>query len=177
MEPNNAAPNRRILVIDDNPSIHGDFRKILCPDEPKRSTLKLTETVLFGPLPDDENPLLFEVDSAEQGQAGVEKIKQSLAKGTPYALAFVDMRMPPGWDGAKTAQEIRRIDSEIQIVICTAYSDHSWQEMFEIVGHDEPLNVLKKPFDPEDALRLANKLTEKWTALYSSSIKNPASGA
>jgi CheY-like chemotaxis protein len=154
--------NRRVLIIDDNPSIHDDFRKILSPDENTRTALSLTETQLFGAPINEERQPHFEVVSASQGQEGVVMVKKALDEGRPYAMAFVDMRMPPGWDGVRTTQEIWRIDTRIQIVVCTAYSDYSWQQMFEIIGHSDQVAILKKPFDTVEALQLANDLTEKW---------------
>ena len=64
-------------------------------------------------------------------------VKKALEEGRPYAMAFVDIRMPPGWDGVETTLKIWEIDSEIQIVICTAYSDYSWEEMFAAIGNDD----------------------------------------
>jgi PAS domain S-box-containing protein len=157
-----ADKNRRILVIDDNRAIHDDFRKILCPAHASTAALDATETALFG-KPAKVVPLIqFEVDSAYQGQEGSILVKNALEQGRPYAMAFVDVRMPPGWDGVETTQKITEIDPEIQIVICTAYADYSWDEMCEKIGNRDGLLILKKPFDAVEALQLAHALTEKW---------------
>lgn len=103
----------------------------------------------------------FEIGSAYQGQEGLLLVKKALEVGRPYAMAFVDVRMPPGWDGVETTEKIWKIDPEIQIVICTAYSDYSWKEMFERIGNDDRMVILKKPFDTVEALQLAFALTEK----------------
>jgi CheY-like chemotaxis protein len=163
--------NRRVLIIDDAPSIHDDFRKILSPSENKPSALSLTETQLFGQPLNEERQIRFEIDSAYQGQEGAAMVQKALSEGRPYAMAFVDMRMPPGWDGVKTTREIWQIDSEIQIVICTAYSEYSWQEIFEIASQNDRTLVLKKPFATTEALQLAKELTEKWTAVHFNSKK------
>jgi len=158
--------NRRVLVIDDNKSIHGDFRKILSPDEATRAALDLAETELFGnPVNEVQQPP-FEIDSAYQGPEGVDKVQEALARENPYAMAFVDMRMPPGWDGIKTAQKLLEIDLEIQIVICTAYSAYSWDQISEQIGSTDRMTILKKPFDTVEALRLDNELTEKWWIVH-----------
>jgi two-component system, sensor histidine kinase and response regulator len=153
---------RRILVIDDTHSIHADFRKILVADACAALALDASEEALFGSPKQPVRQAQFEVDSAYQGQEGVALVKQALAAGRPYALAFVDVRMPPGWDGVETTQKIWEIDPDIQIVICTAYSDYSWNELFEKVGNCDGLVILKKPFDTVEALQLAHALTEKW---------------
>jgi len=75
-----------------------------------------------GPLTDVE----FEIDSAFQGQEGLAKVQHALNEGRPYAMAFVDVRMPPGWDGIETISRIWKMYPELQVVICTAYSDYSW---------------------------------------------------
>ena len=95
--------NRRILVIDDNPSIHDDFRKILGPiDARLADELDADEAALFGDAPEAAHMLSFEIDSAFQGQEGLARVCAALEAGKPYALAFVDARMPPGWNGLET---------------------------------------------------------------------------
>jgi len=156
-----AERNRRLLVIDDNRAIHDDFRKILCPATANAAALDATEAALFGTTQAVQQ-IQFEVASAYQGQEGALLVKKALEEGLPYAMAFVDVRMPPGWDGVETTQKILEIDPDIQIVICTAYSDYSWGEMFEKLGHRDGLLILKKPFDTVEAFQLAHTLTEKW---------------
>lgn len=70
--------------------------------------------------------------------------------------------MPPGWDGLKTAVRLWELDAELQIVICTAYSDHSWQELRQTLARPDSLVILRKPFDPIEVLQLAEMLSEKW---------------
>src|ERR1700749_1808094 len=89
-------------------------------------------------------------------------IKQSLAEKLPYAMAFVDVRMPPGWDGIETIARIWEVDPELQMVICTAYSDYSWEDMRAKVGQPDSLLVLKKPFDNIEVQQIAHALTKKW---------------
>jgi light-regulated signal transduction histidine kinase (bacteriophytochrome) len=81
------------------------------------------------------------------------------------------MRMPPGWDGLKTIEHIWKIDSNVQIVICTAYSDYSWGEITERLGKSENLLILKKPFDSAEVAQLASALTEKWILARQASLK------
>ncbi len=153
--------NRRILVIDDNQSIHDDFHKILCPATDTARALE-AEEALFGVPQDKVRQIQFEVESAYQGQAGVLLAQKALQTGLPYAVAFVDVRMPPGMDGIETAQKLWEMDPSLQIVLCTAYSDYSWAEMIEKLGERDGLLILKKPFDVVEALQLAQSLTEKW---------------
>ena len=168
--------NRRILIIDDNEAIHADFRKILSPNASTLVALDLTETALFG-SPLSEEPLpQYQLDSAYQGEEGAVRVIEALEAGHPYAVAFVDMRMPPGWDGLKTSQKLWEIDPEIQIVICTAYSAYSWNEISEKIGTNDRMSILKKPFNPVEAVQLAHDLTEKWRLLHSDSKKPKDSG-
>ncbi|MBA4387095.1 MAG: hypothetical protein C0404_03880 [Verrucomicrobia bacterium] len=153
--------NQRILIIDDNRSIHDDFRKILAPERASQAALNNAETALFGGSQNVARHSHFELDSAYQGQEGVLLVKKALAEGRPYAMAFVDVRMPPGMDGVETTQRLWELDPDIQIVICTAYSDYSWSEMFAKLGNHEGLLILKKPFETVEALQLAHALTEK----------------
>src|SRR3954468_17033710 len=157
--------NQRILVIDDNPAIHADIRKILTKSsaESDTSLLEKAEALLFDKqAAPKEVAADFEIDSAYQGQDGLEKIKTSLTENRPYALAFVDVRMPPGWDGIETISRIWEIYPELQVVICTAYSDYSWEEMTRKVKKCDSVLILKKPFDNIEVLQMAHALTKKW---------------
>jgi len=156
-------PNHRILVVDDNNSIHADFREILCPGKSeKTAAANELEAALFGDEPQVNHQVIFEMDSAFQGEEALEMVKRSLAEGRPYAMAFVDVRMPPGWDGIETVARIWEVYPAIQIVICTAYSDYSWDDMRAKVGQPDSLVILKKPFDNIEVQQLAHALTKKW---------------
>jgi DNA-binding LytR/AlgR family response regulator len=94
-----------------------------------------------------------------------------MAEQRPYALAFVDMRMPQGWDGAQTIEELWKVDPNLQVVVCTAYSDYSWEELlFRLHAHDRLL-ILKKPFDNIEVQQMANTLTAKWDMARRASLQ------
>lgn len=154
--------NKRILIVDDNPAIHDDFRKVLAGGHAADAALLDAEAALFGGDLATPAPLEFELASAFQGQAALEMVTQALTVGQPYALAFVDVRMPPGWDGIDTASRLWQADPELQVVICTAYSDYSWDDMQRKLGARDNLVMLKKPFDTVEVLQLAFTLTRKW---------------
>jgi two-component system sensor histidine kinase/response regulator len=157
----NPLPNRRILLIDDVPAIHEDFRKILTA-RPLPQELEAAESALFGEAPAPA-PDSFELSSAYQGREGVEMAQAAADARAPYAMAFVDMRMPPGWDGVETIERLWRVDPRIQVVICTAYSDHPWEEVLARLDVQDRLLVIKKPFDMIEVSQLARMLTAKWT--------------
>jgi two-component system sensor histidine kinase/response regulator len=167
----NPLKNHRILVIDDNRSIHDDFRKILVKASQLPNDLSEDEAALFG----DEEQIFawpkFEIDSAYQGQEGLSLIEKSLLEGRPYALAFVDVRMPPGWDGIETTCKIWEKYPDLQVVICTAYSDYSWEEMLRTLGYSDRMVILKKPFDNIEVLQLAIAMTEKWRLLQHAKLR------
>lgn len=171
MKSTDLKPNRRILLVDDNTSIHADFRKILCGESSRKAAVKKMGAVLFdkAPAPADQNS--FELDSAYQGQEALAMVIQSLADNRPYAMAFVDVRMPPGWDGIETVARIWEACPEIQIVICTAYSDYSWEDMRSRVGQPDSLLVLKKPFDNIEVQQIAHALTKKWLLNLQSALQ------
>ncbi|MGF6489922.1 ATP-binding protein [Pseudomonas frederiksbergensis] len=162
--------NRRILLIDDTPSIHEDFRKILTPTSAQHAELDEMEAALFGSEAKSTN-LLFELDSAYGGQEGLGKLIQALQENRPYALAFVDMRMPEGWDGAQTIEHLWKKDPLLQVVVCTAYSDYSWDELLERLHAHDRLLILKKPFDNIEVQQMANTLLTKWEMTERASIQ------
>ena len=156
--------SNRILVVDDNPSIHDDFRKILCPAKSRvGASLANLSAELFDEAPDQKAATLFNMDSAFQGQEALVKIQAAEQEGRPYSLAFMDVRMPPGWDGVRTISQIWKEYPHIQVVICTAYSDYSWAQILDELGETDNLVILKKPFDNVEVLQLAHTLTRKWS--------------
>jgi two-component system NtrC family sensor kinase len=157
-----AKPNNRILIVDDNPAIHEDFGKVLGGGRTADPSLLRAEAALFGEPEPASFRAEFELHSAHQGQEALEKVRVALAAGKPYAMAFVDVRMPPGWDGIETVNRIWQLYPELQVVICTAYSDYSWDEMIGKLGCSDNLVILKKPFDNVEVLQLACALTRKW---------------
>ena len=152
--------SNRILVIDDNRSIHQDIKKIL--SSAGIDAQASARTALFGDPEGQPAADGFEIDSAYQGQEGLQCVEQACAGGRPYAMAFVDMRMPPGWDGVETITRLWKVDPDLQVVICTAYSDCTLGEMIARLGRTERLLILKKPFDNVEVEQLATALTEKW---------------
>jgi two-component system, cell cycle sensor histidine kinase and response regulator CckA len=154
--------HHRVLVIDDNPAIHQDIRKILGADERHYEDLHTTKALLFGDTAPNLARHEFVIDSAFQGEEGLAMVREAGASGHPYAVAFVDIRMPPGWDGVETITRIWREFPDLQVVICTAYSDYSWEAIFRRLGRSSSMVVLKKPFDNIEVLQLAHALTEKW---------------
>ena len=157
-----AERNHRVLVVDDNPAIHADFRKILSPAASTAADLDASELAVFGHSAVPAQQIQFEMTSAFQALEGLALVEKATAAGRPYALAFVDVRMPPGMDGVEAARKIWELDPQLQIVLCTAYSDYSWAEIFERLGQRDGLLILKKPFDAVEAIQLAHALTEKW---------------
>jgi two-component system NtrC family sensor kinase len=165
----NTPANRRILLVDDLPSIHEDFRKILCPPA-AAVDFEADEALLFDE-PTRTASARFDLDSAFQGVEALEKVQASLLADNPYAMAFLDMRMPPGWDGVETAEHLWQADPRLQIVFCTAFSDYSWSDVLTRVNARDRLLILKKPFDTIEAYQLANSLTAKWQMTEQAAFK------
>lgn len=112
-------PNQSVLIVDDNSAIHEDFRKILQPDQVE---LDPFEVAVFGAPNVQATAHHFEIDSAYQGKEALEKVCQSVVAGRPYAVVFMDIRMPPGWDGIETTAQLWTQDPDLQVVICSAYT-------------------------------------------------------
>jgi len=155
----------RIITIDDNEAIHDDYRKVLCASPEDQELTEATE-FLFGET--EKQRLLefstptYQIDSALQGLHGIELVKKSVAQNRQYACAFIDVRMPPGIDGVETSRRIWEIDPNLPIVLCTAYSDHSWEEISLQLVRTDKLLILKKPFDPLELRQVAAAQTARW---------------
>ena len=153
---------RRILTIDDNPDILADYRKVLMRGAVDDEFAAI-EANLFG---ESTTPVAskvdYQLDSASQGQQGFEMVRQAIESDQPYSCAFIDVRMPPGWDGIETAKRIWEIDPDLPVVLCTAYSDHSWEEISIALSRTDQLLFLKKPFDSIELRQVAAAQTSRW---------------
>lgn len=167
----NDSQNSRILVIDDNMDIHADFRKILANKSATPHALDALEQMMLGVSAAADAEAGFELTHAHQGEEGFKLFHQAKEQGRPFFAAFVDMRMPPGWDGLQTIREIRKVDGDATIVVCTAYSDHSWEQIADEVKQLDKLLILKKPFDPVELQSMARSLSERWALLKQSQIR------
>lgn len=158
---------RRILVVDDDRALHDDYQRLLSPVERSRTDLDEVATALFGESKPVSRGTSFELAHAFQGIEALELVERSLVDNRRFAVAFVDVIMPPGWDGVETTRRIWEVDEDIQVVICTAYSDFSWQETIDRIGRSQGLYLLRKPFDPTQVTRFASTLCQKWQRCHS----------
>lgn len=159
----------RILIVDDNESIHDDIEVILTNHQNKRdSELSNLEDMLFGNDNglevdfEDKKPVYYRIEHAYQGEESVKMVHQAEAEGDPYSLIFMDVRMPPGMDGVEAIKEIWDDYPFIEMVICTAYSDYTWDQIVKNLGVTDKLLFLKKPFDATALKQMALSLTTKW---------------
>ena len=151
---------QRILVVDDDPAILKVWRRVLGPKS-NHPSLDNLEKKLFGGAPAGASPDAgFAIDTALQGSEGFQKVVSALAEGRPYTFALVDMRMPPGWDGLETIVRMLEKDPQLEVAICSAFSDISREEVARRIGRSDLL-WLRKPFDLEVARDLARKLSEQ----------------
>jgi len=153
----------RILIVDDNPAIHEDFKKtlVVAAEAPQLADL---EALLFGEAVAEpaRAAMAFDLGFALQGKDALARVIEAREAGRPFSLAFVDMRMPPGWDGLETIEHLWRADPDLQIVICSAYSDYSWSDIDARLKARESVLILKKPFDTIEVVQCAHALTTKW---------------
>ena len=135
--------NRRILIIDDQESIHEDFRKILGGEVSDRvKALSDARSAFFGEAEGTTQGTEFELEMASQGAEGIEMLRAAYDSGNPFAMAFVDVRMPPGLDGLQTIKQLWEAAPHLEVVICTAYSDYSFEEIVFELGDSDRLLVL-----------------------------------
>lgn len=161
--PVNLEENKRILVVDDNPHIHRDFRKILTRVQTADELMALEEA-LFCPADRPQERSAdedYRVCFASDGREGLATVQQAVLDEAPFAMAFVDMQMP-GWNGVETIERLWGADDALHIVICTGSTDKSWKPAIARLGRPDQLLFLRKPFDVEEVLRLASALTTKW---------------
>lgn len=137
---------RRILIIEDVQSIRRAMRKSLCP--PVSAEEMMNQLIKHRTV---QVPQSYEIQEAGQGMEGVDMAKAALKNGVPYDVIIVDMKMPPGIDGAETIRLIRQFDSDTHIIVCTAFSEFMAQDLAVVNGGRPPV-MLYKPFESEKVL-------------------------
>ncbi|HWN67051.1 MAG TPA: response regulator [Haliangium sp.] len=160
-----ATETYRVLIIDDNEAIHRDFRSLLQSRMQSGDLADLALEIFGDEVGSGSRPdlPLYAFDSAYQGMDALETVKQASRTGQSYAFAFVDVRMPPGWDGVETIQRIWEVDPNIQMIICSAYADYSWDEIVKELGVTDRLLLLRKPFDPNSVKQMALSVAHRWS--------------
>jgi HD-GYP domain-containing protein (c-di-GMP phosphodiesterase class II) len=136
----------RILAVDDDEIILDLYQKILSP---------------ANPLPTMPT---FEVTCCPQGDAAVDEVEKSLKENTPFAVAFLDLNMPPGPDGQWTANEIQKLDPAISIILVTGYRSTSTSSDQAVSNFSDNLLYLQKPFYRQEIVQFSTALSIKWKA-------------
>lgn len=159
--------NHHILIVDDNTSIHQDIQSILQGTSTEADKeLEALESELFGDDSDDVTGVStnfeYNMDHAYQGEEAIEMVNKAAQAKHPYALVFMDVRMPPGMDGIQTIKRIWKDHPNTEIVICTAYSDYSWEAILAELGNSDKLLFMKKPFDATALKQTTLTLITKW---------------
>jgi signal transduction histidine kinase len=155
----------RILIVDDHPDVCQDFVKILNDRSSSNDELGRLEAALLGKerTPKNRSTPAMEVEVSCSGEIACQMVQRARAAGRPFSVAFVDMRMPGGWDGLRTIEALWRADASLQIVICTAHSDVGWDEIIDRLGVSDQLLILHKPVHPIEVRQLACALSVKWS--------------
>ena len=165
--------NRRILMVDDEPRILEELQKVLAPSQSGNTELSELENRLFNKSETKRKSVtVYDVCCCHQGDEAIDKVRDTLAKEEPFAVAFIDIRMPPGPDGVTTAEEIRKLDPNIQIVMMTGYSDFDISEIAHRVPPEDKLLYMQKPIHSQEIRQFALALTAKWQSDYLLHLQN-----
>jgi DNA-binding NtrC family response regulator len=155
--------NRKILLVDDEARIVDELFKVLTPQELGNDELVELEDHLFGTSESNKKQTVsYDVCRCQQGDEAICEVQKALEKEQPFAVAFIDVQMPPGPDGVATAEQIRKIDPNIQIVIITGHSDFDVCEISERIPPEDKLLFLQKPVHSQEITQFALALTAKW---------------
>ena len=151
--------NHRVLVVDDQKDIHDDFKEMLLPRAAAADDL--AASFLGGEEPDHRLPE-FELLHAMGGEEACELVARAARDERPIAVAYIDIRMPPGIDGVETVRRIRRVDRAIEIVLMTAYTETSLADIVQDMELLHKLLYIRKPFAREEVQQITLALVEKW---------------
>ena len=155
--------NYRVLIVDDEDGIHSDFKDMLKPNRRPRLPAALAEAFL-DKVPENKTVFLpkFELLHATSGEEAHDVICTAKASNRPIAVAYIDVRMPPGIDGVEAIRRIRQIEKDIEMVIMTAYTDKPLPEIVRDMKLLNKLLYIRKPFEPEEVQQITLSLVERW---------------
>ncbi|MEH3041753.1 MAG: EAL domain-containing protein [Sphingomonas paucimobilis] len=162
MEPND--PEARILIVDDDPAVHDSYRMSFVPADDAVALAGLAAELFEDVAPGNAPPLRMAFDHVHQGDEAVSAVERAVRDDRRFAVAFIDVRMPPGIDGRETARRIRAIDPDVQIVIVTGYSDFSPAQIARVAGPPDRLFYIAKPFTADEVVQTATALSHRWLA-------------
>ena len=164
--------NYRVLIVDDEAGIHSDFKDMLNPNRRQTLTDELAETLL-DEVSENKTFFLpnFELLHARSGEEAYDIICAGKASDRPIAVAYIDVRMPPGIDGVEAIRRIRQIEKDIELVIMTAYTDKPLPEIVRDMELLHKLLYIRKPFAPEEVQQITLALVEKWNVEHELAIK------
>jgi diguanylate cyclase (GGDEF)-like protein len=163
----------RVLIVDDESEVREAYRQILVDTDMNGETAvfrNLRDRLFTSPVADQSIKKLTSGNTVfaplfcDGAEAAVAAVREAIAADDPFAVAFLDMRMPPGRDGVWAAARIRELDPAIEIVLCTAYSDIDPAQMGTLVPPEEKLSYLQKPFHPHEIRQMSISLASKWRA-------------
>ncbi len=157
-------PIVRVLVVDDQEAVLADFARLLDPPAaPTEDVFDEIELALGGTRgARAASRRRYQLRYVRQGADAIREVAAAAAAGSPFGVAFVDVQMPPGIDGVETVARMWRDQPDLEVVLCTAYADYSWEVLIErLTAHDQ-LVILRKPFDPIEVRQLAACMSEKW---------------
>ncbi|WP_448661659.1 EAL domain-containing protein [Sphingomonas sp. CJ20] len=164
----------RILIVDDEPAMHESYRQCFAPTRTggNETALSAMAAELFGDdaeedaapdsADDSAGAIQFDCTHKMQGLDAVAAVQDAIERGDRYAVAFIDVRMPPGIDGKETAKRIRALDPEINLVIVTGYSDFSPLDISRAAGPADKIFYIAKPFQAEEVVQTATALAQRW---------------
>ncbi|QDT13564.1 EAL domain-containing protein [Planctomycetes bacterium K23_9] len=158
---------RRILIVDDQQHIHDTFGRVFADRTPSKDGALSEFEAMFLDADDSDKPAAavqppaYCLTHVNDGESALTAVRDAIAEDKRYSVAFVDMRMPNGLDGLETTEQIWKIDPDLQVIICTAYSDHTWDDVLQRLGCNDRLLLLKKPFERDEARQMAMTMSEK----------------
>jgi two-component system, sensor histidine kinase and response regulator len=153
----------RILIADDTPALHESYYNIFTSEADEG--VAMSGMAKFAPeLVEHEKPVapIYALTHVQQGEEAITAATLAQLAGTPFALAILDVRMPPGIDGVQTARRLQTQYPDLQIVLCTAYTDYTWSDLLKSFPGSDSVLLLKKPFDAIEIRQIATALCRKW---------------
>lgn len=162
---NSPVPNRRILVVDDEPAIGEGIRRILA-SQSKSAAPRSSRSLGVASNQETRDLSLkeFDVVVVTTPQQALDAVNQSLRDHKPFSMGFFDVVLNADIDGIQLVKQVLTLDPRMFAVFVTAYQDRTVDTIGSFLGEEncEKWDYINKPFTEGEILQKARSISSLW---------------
>ena len=91
-----------------------------------------------------------EVEGVADGTEAIRSFKKARATGMPFDAVILDLTIPGGMGGKEAVKRLKRIDSDIKVIVSSGFSNDPVMSDYRENGFDA---IVSKPYGIDDMKR------------------------